>query len=897
MARVPFTPDHVAGELARDPLDVLRSLGMRLVFMVGDWNNGGFPYYPRWFYDEFPDITMVDASGAPVLAGMFGEEFGWPAIDHPVIADGGARHVRRLVGELRDEPAVLYWVLGGEALYSTYLQAGRWTDYAPNAQAHFRAWLARRYPRIDALNEAWGTQHASFAGVEMPRGPAFSMPWSDFLDFRFSAMAERFAWHYQAVRSRDRSRLALTCNHGDLYHGDWYAAMGARPEWYASSADGFETGQIMFGSDPDYFNLLYMESLAGFGKPISPNRLAYKFPDPKARGGGTSFTPEAARRYLMECLGWGNWHVGVVQWRGDLPDGEWGVKGTAGLTEIERVFDEWARTDADRLHMRALKPRVAVYLSNQTWSLRGFRPEWNRLHNALVRRQVPVVYLYDSQLASGRLDGIDVIVSIGNEVVPDGCRAALRAFVARGGRLVCQGVGVVYDQWLRPCSASPWPDGAIRPRDTAAPAAVDVDAVVRAIEALRTDVAISPWLLDDGGTTVTEQRVTATVASHNWPLDLAGHASVEQTFRVAEGAVRAVAACIPTFNHPQGAFGLTLEVRRGGPQGELLGSRTVAAGDVADNAWCTVGLDRPLPAGEEGTLTLKPDPGTTPLNLGVWAAAEDRYVDGSLSIDGQPAPGDLELQLTWDAQVAASEPVEAFCLSDGLSLLGVFVNTAGVPVSVTVAGDKRTVPDPRARYAIRVIPDGADLGTCRGESLSFPLTLAPHGSAMVLCERVTGERDGSQAVAWAARAAAQLRGDGVATPYQEYLAAQAARLAERGEWPQAAACAGELTRQLGLRISESSPGRRYRVRVVDLAGRPVDGARVTADFVPTEGFARDLEPLGGGEYRLRLRTEELPAQYYYAARRYVRFSGPLRIIFTARHQGRRGQVLLDAVCP
>jgi len=112
---------HMALELTGDLLQAWRDLGLQIGIYVGNWNNGGFPYYPRWFYDEFPDITMVDASGAPVLAGMFGEEFGWPAIDHPVIADGGARHVRRLVGELRDEPAVLYWVLGGEALYSTYL--------------------------------------------------------------------------------------------------------------------------------------------------------------------------------------------------------------------------------------------------------------------------------------------------------------------------------------------------------------------------------------------------------------------------------------------------------------------------------------------------------------------------------------------------------------------------------------------------------------------------------------------------------------------------------------------------------------------------------------------------------------------------------------------------------
>ncbi len=65
--------------------------GIKSMYWVGNWNNGAFPYYPTWFYDLYPDITVNDVAGNPILETMFEEPKGWPSINHPVIVTGTTR--------------------------------------------------------------------------------------------------------------------------------------------------------------------------------------------------------------------------------------------------------------------------------------------------------------------------------------------------------------------------------------------------------------------------------------------------------------------------------------------------------------------------------------------------------------------------------------------------------------------------------------------------------------------------------------------------------------------------------------------------------------------------------------------------------------------------------------
>lgn len=877
------TADHEAVRLGLGELEAIRQVGFSANVMIGNWNNGGFPYYPRWFYEANPDMCEVDQDGEVVAAGMFGEEFGWPNIENAAIVDGTARQIRRYVRELRDEPAIASWTLGGESLYATYLYANRWTDYGPEALAHFRAWLARRYGDIGPLNLRWGSDYASFGQVTPPRPPGRDAASMDFLDFRFSSMAERFAWHYQAVHEEDTTRLTMTCNHGDLYAGRSYAAMGARPDLYARAADGWETGQIMMDDDPKRFNLLYCEGLAAFGKPVAPVRLAYKFSDPTARGGGRSFTPAAARRYFYECLGWGNWFIGFIQWRGSLPDGEWGVKGTPGLAEIEKVLAETTASEAELLNMRPLRPRLGLYLSHPVWSLDGFRPEWQAAHELLTRLQVPKVHVYDSQLESGQLEGTDAILSIDNAVISEAALEGLHRFVTGGGHLVIAGAFAEADERLRPRAA---PDWLASPRVTRLAGPVSMS-LPECLAALSVETPISPWTLDAEGATVEETRTTETTPTQDAPFDLAGRTSVGQTFRVAEGRLASVAVSLPTYSHPTGRAGAVVEVLREGPDGPVVGQTVAAAGAIADNAWVTVAVAPDAPGSERYYVRVRPDAGLQPMNLGVWGTATDSYLEGTLWVDDQPAEGDLRVRVSTTVQRPAEEAVEAFLLSDGLNLLQVFVSVSDAPISADVRLDGRLVPDVDATYRALSLPERAQLASGRGGELRFPLRLEPHGSAMVYLERDVAEADGLRVAAWAEAVQP-------GSAYARYLQGVIGQMATSGRWAKTAALGACLAGQLGLAVEEAAEGDlSYVVRLSDVSGKPVTGASVVADLVPTEGVSVALSDEGNGRYALRLARSDLPSRYNYETTRYEPFTGPLRVVFTARAGARRGQEAVD----
>ncbi|HEX29096.1 TPA: hypothetical protein ENG04_03330, partial [Candidatus Poribacteria bacterium] len=532
---------HFSLPLGWGTIEDWEKLKVRIGFAVGNWNNGHFPYYPEWFFRRFPDCAMLDQEGKPFMAGMFGRACPWVSICHPAIVEGTRRYIRSVVKALRACDAVAYWIMGGESLYPTYSFPGRWADYSENAILHFRAWLRERYGDLDRLNAAWDTSFRSFDEVEPPRHPKRDLPSLDWHRFRLHAMAERFRWHYAAIRAEDPKRPILTCNHGDLKRR---VELGADPMLYASVSDGFETGQIIVGDDPILFNLLYFRILSSFGKPICPARLAFKLPDPRARGGGRSFTPEAARRYVYECLGCGAWHVGLVQWSGSLPDGEWGIKGTPAQAEVRKIFSEIREIRPWLDCSWPVKPKVAFYLSGATWTLYGFRPTWLEIHRELVWRHVPADFVYDMQLARGDVRDYEVLVSLDNPVVPDGTLRGIVDFLKDGGTLLVSGEFAELDENLKPRRKVELPGEVVRPGS-------DLLRSISRFRPLRLNVEPEekPVLLEDFRTVEWRER--------NLADDISGKHSLGQTVRIPAPA-RSILISTPTYLKTCDKFGFIL---------------------------------------------------------------------------------------------------------------------------------------------------------------------------------------------------------------------------------------------------------------------------------------------------------------------------------------------------
>ncbi|MFQ6097342.1 MAG: beta-galactosidase, partial [Armatimonadota bacterium] len=790
--------DHVPIELSRSLFDTLAGLGMRAAYSVGNWNNGFFPHYPDWFYERFPDVAMLDQRGQPLLAGMFDRKVPWPAIDHPVIVNGTQRYIRAVVGRLRRERPILSWVMGGEALYATYAFKGRWTDYQENALAHFREWLKQEYPTVAALNEAWGTRLAGFDDAKPPESPGQDRRTLDWFDFRFQAMAERFQWHFDATKSGDPTRFVLTCNHGSLFHGMSYAEMGADLDLYASVSDGFEMGQIMSDDDSDLYNMMYMESVNTLGKPLAPVRLAYRLTNPRARGGGTSYTPEAARRYFWESVGTGAWHLGFIQWRGSLPDGEWGVRGTPAEEAIRNLLTEWHELESRFDNAWPVRPRIAMYLAHPTWSLLGFQPEWRALHLACVRNQIPKAVLTDAQLRRGRAEDYDWILSFGNRYVSDEAAQALRRYVRDGGTLICAGPhGRLGGQATLgrslfggggqgPAGAS----GKGRVLDLT-PARDPVKAAVRLLSPVRRpgDQRIPLHLRALTRRPLYRALKHDITDGHDFPQDLYGHESVGQTISTTEPFLHSLSVCTPTYTTRVRTRSITIQVLVGGPGGEEVGRLEVAPEELTDNSWHEVIVDRRAPVGSVYYVRLLPPDDLPEQLIGVWCHSGDTYPGGQLHLDDESAAGDMRVVARYLQEAPPREAIEAFTLTDGVNVIAILNNVSDEDVEVEAAFAPWLFPDPQADYDVRDLRSGQRLASAQGRDVRATGLVPAHDATVILCE-VRAERAGvTRLVEEVAAQVARLRQSEHATSFLRAMAQRASQYLREGRVAQAYAAA------------------------------------------------------------------------------------------------------------
>jgi hypothetical protein len=142
------------------------------------------------------------------------------------------------------------------------------------------------------------------------------------------------------LRQLDTTRPVFIPTHGNPFALDFRVKMGYPLTDLAGAAHGFEADPISIDDDPERLHRLTLDMQTSFRVMVVAPRLANKQLDSRAQGGGRSFSPASARRAVYEALGMGVWHIGLVQWRGSLPDGEWGISGTPAEAECKRLFGE-----------------------------------------------------------------------------------------------------------------------------------------------------------------------------------------------------------------------------------------------------------------------------------------------------------------------------------------------------------------------------------------------------------------------------------------------------------------------------------------------------------------------------------------------------------------------------
>ncbi len=150
---------------------------------------------PKWLVDRLPDVYPVGADGR--VRG-FGSRRHYD-FSHEGYRDESARIAAALAERYGRHDAVGAWQIDNEfGCHDTV------RTYGPAARSGFRAWLARRYGDVEALNEAWWTRfwsmtYRSFDEVELPIGAVTEAAPGARLDFARFASDAVIAYHRRQV--------------------------------------------------------------------------------------------------------------------------------------------------------------------------------------------------------------------------------------------------------------------------------------------------------------------------------------------------------------------------------------------------------------------------------------------------------------------------------------------------------------------------------------------------------------------------------------------------------------------------------------------------------------------------------------------------------------------------
>jgi beta-galactosidase len=147
---------------------------------------------PPWLTRRHPEVLPVMADGT---TRYFGGRQAW-CPSSPVFRDHALALVDQVARRYGEHPAVALWHVSNE------LGCHNALCYDDTTAEAFRAWLARRYATVDALNEAWGTtfwsqRYADWSEIDPPRQALSVRNPAQLVDFqRFSSDA--LLDHYRA---------------------------------------------------------------------------------------------------------------------------------------------------------------------------------------------------------------------------------------------------------------------------------------------------------------------------------------------------------------------------------------------------------------------------------------------------------------------------------------------------------------------------------------------------------------------------------------------------------------------------------------------------------------------------------------------------------------------------
>jgi beta-galactosidase len=382
-------------------------------------------------------------------------------LNTPELRQPAEEYLRRVVTHYKDHPAQGPWSLANEP-------AGLREQYDAATLRQFGEWLKRKYGTVERLNERWFRPQESFEKLSF--GPEFmGGGWTDYsakLDwkwFRIQQQTDQLAWVRDQVRRYDSKHLthanpsAFAYNMPGVYGGDaWsqkqvldFLGTTIHPSWqlnHHQPADtdlgtAFITDVLRSASGGAPWWVTEMQS--GFGlsgsRPFNP-------------------TPAEMTRWLWDDIGAGAKAVIFWCWhprRFGLEAGEYGLVNadaspTPRSVAVEKITRALAGPAAFLHRAEPLPARVAILYNRQSLVLGAIEersaPNGDRVilsmlgcHRALCERQIPVDFINEDDLRSGKAARYAVLYLPFSYVMDDTVVAAVRRYVSEGGTVWADG--------------------------------------------------------------------------------------------------------------------------------------------------------------------------------------------------------------------------------------------------------------------------------------------------------------------------------------------------------------------------------------------------------------------------------------------------------------------------
>jgi beta-galactosidase len=418
---------------------------------------------PEWAFRAYSHARYETREGHKLTSSMSGScaTGGFPGLclDNADYRAAAERFLRTLVTRYRGHPGLGGYDIWNECNYNPN------TCYCPATEAAFRDWLRARYGDLKSLGHSW--RRHSFATWEDVTAPRSIGPFPDTLDwlrFRLENAYSWMRWRAQLIRSLD-PECAIVAHGvaGSLTN----MAPGGADDWRAAAeveAFGLTWGSCRHGDEPwKQAHALDLVRAAARGKPFW-HAEAYAGPlwmQPqvlnKPRGEGRIASPADIRYWDMASLMAGARGLYYLRWRPLLDGPLFGAFGPYGMdgSRTERSamttrVGRWIHAPAQGALWRShpvqgeigivYLPKAQLFSYAQQGNTAHYAQAVQGAYRGFYEHNIQADWVHIEDIAAFKLLYLPIPIALSAEHA-----AALRAWVAAGGRLIAEGCPAYWD--------------------------------------------------------------------------------------------------------------------------------------------------------------------------------------------------------------------------------------------------------------------------------------------------------------------------------------------------------------------------------------------------------------------------------------------------------------------